>query len=306
VGSPTLESPPVVLTSLPFSETLVIPGGAVNQAVWLGEEGALALATSKGLYLLESLNAEPLIRDAGSPMASVASRTEDERVAAGGLDSLIRIWDGLEGSFLDRWSGHLLGVVRLYYPPSGNFLASASDDATVRIWNEAGSTLQLLRGPITRVVDLAVSPSGLLVAAASEQHVHIWNPYSGEVLEVLSQPSGWYQAVAFSPNSQRLVTAYDGRRLDFRDTLSWERVDVMDLAGAVADLAYSPDGRLLAVAYQDGRIQLRDPFSGYLLADLPGHPEIRSLTFHSETDLMLTSSADGSVRIWDLGPLVDE
>jgi WD40 repeat protein len=300
VALPTLEDTPTPIITLPFEEFSVISGGSVSQSVWLDNESALALATSNGVYFLEPLDADPRILDEGSPIASIARIPGEDWISAGGRDSLIRIWDEATGSFVHHLSGHLLGVVRLSYSWTGGFLASASDDATVRIWDVDGISLHTLRGPITRVVDMAVSSDGQMVAAASNQHVHIWSPFTGELSRTISQPEGWYTAAVFAPNRQILTTAYDGRRLEFWDTGTWERVGLIPMNAPVQSLAYSPDGSMLAVGYADGRIQIWAPHNEYLLADLAGHQQITGMAFSPFGDQLVTSSADGSIRLWDL------
>jgi WD40 repeat protein len=297
---PTLQNTPIVLTNLPYQEKRILPDGKVNQAIWLSGESGLGLATSKGIFLIGLDGDDPEILDAGASVASIVQISDTNQIAAGGYDSLIRFWDAANGDFIKYLRGHLLGVVRLSYSPFGSFLASASDDATVRIWDGDGQHLHTLRGPITRVVDMAASINGQLVAAASNQNVHIWNPQTAELLHTISQPNGWYTAAAFSPNGQVLVTAYDGRRLETWDTTTWKRKDLIPVNAQVQSLEYNATGRLLAIAYQDGRIQIRDTFYRLILADLVGHPKVTGLSFSPDDDQLVSSSADGSIRIWDL------
>jgi WD40 repeat protein len=301
---PTLGSTPTPITALSFSEIQIIADGPVNQAVWLNNESDLALATLNGL-IFHRLEDEAKILDDGYPILSVVYKTGDDQIAAGGGDSLIRLWDLSSGTFIKYLSGHMLGVVRLSYSPARGLLASASDDATVRIWDDRGILLNDLRGPNTRVVDMAISLNGQLVAAASNQHVHIWNPQSGDLLHTISQPEGWFTALAFHPNSQVFVTAYEGGRLEFWDTITWERRNFIPLQVPVQSLVYHPYGRVIAVGYKDGRIQIWDTHHDYLLADLSGHQGLTSMAFNPYEDQLVTSSLDGSIRIWDLAQLIN-
>ena len=297
---PTLESQPTPFTTLPFTETMIVAYGSVNQAIWLIGESELAMATSDGIYLYPPTEDGPRILDPCSSILSVAFLSDNDYISAGGGDSLIRQYDRSTGNFIGNISGHNLGVVRLFHSTFGGFLASASDDATVRIWENDGNPRHTLRGPITRVLDMAVSPNGRIVAAASNQHVHIWNPQNGELIQTISQPEGWYTSATFKPNSQILATAYEGQRLEFWNTETWVRDDFILVDGDIQALTYHPTRHVLAIAYKDGRLQIRDSSYDYLLADLPGHQGITSLAFNPLKDQLVTSSSDGSIRIWDL------
>jgi Tol biopolymer transport system component len=237
-------------------------------------------------------------------MSSVAY-IPDDLIAAGGQDSVIRIWDTYDNGFVTSLSGHLLGVIRLAYSQPGDFLASASDDATIRIWDYDGSPLYTFRNSVTRIMDMALSPNGQMVAAASNRHMHIWRPLSGELSKTITQPDGWYTAVTFSPNSQILTTAFDGRRLEFWNTSTWERINFIGLDTEVLSLAYSPDGTMLAVSFENDSIHIFDAVSLFVIADFAGHNNLTSMTFSPTNDQLLTSSADGSIRVWDVSPLLN-
>jgi hypothetical protein len=299
-----------IITTLAYSETLVVANGSVNQVIWSQDDSTLVLATSKGLYLYDAATLKKQrVFDPGASILSTRLTANDGLLVTGGVDGTIRWWDLATTGYLGSLSDHLLGVVRLDLPDFGNFLASASDDATVRVWdistlyNLGADSVRLLftfRDPVTRVMDLDVNPDGQMVAAASQQHVHIWNSQSGALLRTISQPLGWYTALTFSPDSQVLTTAYDGRRLEFWNTLTWERIKFIPLTGPVQTLACSPDGFFLVVGFEDGRIQIWDVRSKLLRADLIGYPGLTSLDFNALGNRLATSSADGSIRIWDL------
>lgn len=297
-------TPGPAITELEFSETTIVIDGSVNQAIWAQNATELAMATSKGIYLYhsEDLKKQGTL-DLGSSIASVAYTSNDDLIAAGGNDASIRVWDRSNKSFVMNLPGHMLGVIRLNFSQAGDFLASGSDDATVRIWDVSGNLLFTLNDPETRVTDLDVSSTAQMVAASSNRHVHIWSPMTGSLIRTIHQPVGWYQAVAFNPESSRLVTAYEDRRLEFWDTITWARTQVLPQKQRIQFLAFSPDGSMLAAAYEDGRIKIWDPWSLALLVDISGKDDITSMMFNPVSDKLLTSSADGTIRIWDLSPL---
>ena len=92
----------------------------------------------------------------------------------------------------------------------------------------------------------------------------------------------------------------DGYRLEFWDTVTWQRLKFLALAGPVRLLTYSPDGRYLLIGYEDGRLQLRAARSYALLADLSGHPDLSGATFDAAASQLITVSTEGTLRVWDL------
>lgn len=50
-------------------------------------------------------------------------------------DKLIKIWDTYTGDIIKTLRGHAEGISDIAWSSEGDFLASASDDKTVRIWD---------------------------------------------------------------------------------------------------------------------------------------------------------------------------
>ncbi|KAF9347017.1 hypothetical protein BGX34_003465, partial [Mortierella sp. NVP85] len=60
-----------------------------------------------------------------------------DKVASGGKDSTVRIWDVETGACLQAMVGHSKEMDSLVYSPQGDVVVSASDDRTVRLWDVA-------------------------------------------------------------------------------------------------------------------------------------------------------------------------
>lgn len=73
--------------------------------------------------------------DAG--VTSVVISPDGALLAAGSLDTVVRIWDTHTGQLLDKLKGHKDSVYSVAFAPDGKFLVSGSLDKTLKMWDMA-------------------------------------------------------------------------------------------------------------------------------------------------------------------------
>jgi len=79
---------------------------------------------------------DSLNNDAG--VTSVAISPNGQLVAAGSLDTVVRIWDVSTGALLERLRGHRDSVYSVAFTPDGKGLVSGSLDKTLKYWDVSG------------------------------------------------------------------------------------------------------------------------------------------------------------------------
>jgi WD40 repeat protein len=60
---------------------------------------------------------------------------DGKRLASGGMDAIVKIWDLTSGQETLTLKGHSGGIVSLEFSPDGRRLISSAMDRTVRIWD---------------------------------------------------------------------------------------------------------------------------------------------------------------------------
>jgi COMPASS component SWD3 len=60
-----------------------------------------------------------------------------------GADSDLKVWDTATGRLIHTFEGHLAGISTLAWTPDGQWIATGSDDKTIRFWN-----VKTVRNPI--------------------------------------------------------------------------------------------------------------------------------------------------------------
>jgi serine/threonine protein kinase len=201
------------------------------------------------------------------------------------------------------FSGHKDWVQSLAFSADGKWLASASVDRTIRVWDLSnGAVLGTLRGHEGTINAIVYSSDGKWLASASDDgSVRLWDAFGGGLRNTLRGQGGSMFAVGFSPNGKFLAAAGRDRTVFIWDMESGKRVATLEgHKGDVFALAFTPDGKTLATAGNDKTIRFWNYRSGEESSSLTGHKEaILSLAFSPDGRWLASGDAGQSLRIWD-------
>ncbi|MDG2360378.1 MAG: WD40 repeat domain-containing protein, partial [Planctomycetaceae bacterium] len=195
------------------------------------------------------------------------------RVFAGGFRK-IAVLNAKSWSVEQELSEHRAYVTAISVSSDGKILASASEDATLRVWNLSNGTSRVLHAekedPITGVV---FSPNGKQLAVASGDD---------------TRPT--------RPGHVRLIDATSGDVIH-----EFEKHD-----RATTGVAFSPDGKLVASTGFDERVKLHSVESGRLLQDYDGHsrPTNKATFLPSGTHIVSASGGravgKNEIHVWEV------
>lgn len=223
---------------------------------------------------------------------------------------LVRLYDASSGGLIRTFEGHAADVTAVTFDRTGARVASGASDGVVAIWDvEDGTRLASIMAHADAIEGLTFTPDGLrLITGGSDASLRFWDVHSGALLREDTTFDAEVAGPTFSPDGSLFAFASSGAgylwRLTFTEgdgttQVTHEEVLAIPESGG---MEFSPDGRWL-VTVSRNEVSVREAATGQELQRLLGHTGwVMGMSFSPEGDSLATSSLDGSVRIWRLGP----
>uniref|UniRef100_A0A671M9W7 Katanin p80 WD40 repeat-containing subunit B1-like n=1 Tax=Sinocyclocheilus anshuiensis TaxID=1608454 RepID=A0A671M9W7_9TELE len=211
-----------------------------------------------------------------SPVECIQFNSSEERVVAGSQSGSLRLWD-LEAA-KSKWfvlqictlvnikstirnkvillkPGHTQAVRCLAFSPDGKWLASASDDSTVKLWDLiAGKMITEFTSHTSAVNAVQFHPNEYLLATGSaDRTVKLWDLEKFNMIGSSEGETGVVRSILFNPDGSCL---YSGSENTLR-VYGWEPDRCFDVVhvgwGKVSDLAIS-NNQMIAVSYSQNNV----------------------------------------------------
>lgn len=158
--------------------------------------------------------------------------------------------------------GHSRGINDVTWSPTAAYIATASDDKTLRLWNaETGDAYVEFRGHTNFVFSCRFNPqSNLLVSGSYDETVKLWDIRCGECVATLPAHSNPVTGVDFNRDGTMIVSgSYDGL-VRIWDTATGECLKTVYAEGnpPVGGVRFSPNGRFVLTGTLDSKLRLYD------------------------------------------------
>ncbi len=227
---------------------------------------------------------------------------DGEWIAAGLSDGEVAIRDAATGD-IERMLHTRDLVSQVEVTPDGDLLIASADDGA-RVWRtDTWEQVVSIPSAPSGTYMANLSPSGDLIATANgDGSIGIFDGNTGHLIRTLEGHRDLAYAVQFDGTGERLLSVGFDRMVRVWDVRTGEELSELlhDLLISSAEFV----GRDYIVTFDNSSVgRIWDLVSGGIASELRGHTAFgASVAVGPTADRVASTSDDGTVRIWRLGP----
>ena len=301
---------------------------------WIAEGAKLDVGLKPESDLLRELRvrwhppAPPAVYPFPVTVTAVAFTPDNKKVVVSGHHELT-VWDVAGGKLEKRIYTRARRAMAMVFLPDGKLAVAGGrpgEEGDVRIFdlnggtpknvngvaildgvNDKGVMVKQLLDADDEVLCLALSADGKKLASGGcDRLVHVWD-LSGGYANIKELPSienhaDWVCGVAFTPDGKRLATASRDKTAKLWDLAGKESILTFpDHQNPVYAVAIKADGKVGFSVGEDNQLRTWNATpEGKQVRNSGGHGKvILKLVAHPKQPLLVTCSADQTVRIWN-------
>ena len=212
-------------------------------------------------------------------------------------------------------NAHDRGITCVKFSPDGKLLATASADASIKIYAVPEDikqdqpfrllrTLHTHKAGINAISWSPIGPSFTLASASDDKSILLWNPLSSD-FPIPPSPflghSNYVYSLAFSPKGNMLVSGSYDEALFLWDARSAKKMkDLPAHSDPVSGVDFVKDGTMVCSCSSDGLIRIWDSGTHQCLKTLVNEDRkaVTAVRFTPNGRYVLAWTLDSNIRLW--------
>jgi WD40 repeat protein len=237
----------------------------ISLATALHSNGAMiATASGNGVVQLWSL-------DRGECLANFSGRTKrflaasfdrhDQQILAGRDDGLILSWslDQLVATPSIQYVGHQDIIRSIAISPSNKYMASASHDATVRLWDRhTGKCLDIMTVHSNWSSRVFFLDEQTIVSSGEDGKICYWELETKKVTILPTDSQYWLMGLGVSPDGNIIAAGYSSSVIGLWDRKTMHHRTLTSQGSRIRSIAFSPDQQHLVTMSDDSILSVCD------------------------------------------------
>lgn len=230
-----------------------------------------------------------------------------------GAKSIINIYDLKTGECKKtlNYSGSIYSINIAAFSTDSKILAIGDNNGTVEVWNieremVLKSTFKSFKNGLEAI---SVSPDGKLIVTGGDEgngsnSLKVWNANDGKKIFTMTGHVNGINSVCFSPDGKFIVSGSCDGNIKVWNVLTGKEVkNIGSTRSMVSSVNFSSDGKYLVSGhyFEENTVKVWDFTTGEELKSFQGHTgKVKSAQFSSDGKNIVSTSDDGSVKIWDV------
>lgn len=209
------------------------------------------------------------------------------------------------GTTLLNLNQHTNAVMSVAWSPDGEYIATASLDYTVKVWDaRTGELVCTYAGHSAEVFALAWSPDGRYIASGSgDETVQVWNAQDCGAPATTYDETGPVMSVAWSPDGTEIASGGWGRAIHVWQASTGKTLWTRAANDVVSSIAWAPNGDI-AVGSYDEWVRVWD-YEGHLLFSydyqIDGNAAVNAVAWSIQHPYLLAVGLEnGMVNVWNI------
>lgn len=263
-----------LLGVLPFED-------GIPQSLRFSRDGQYLIAgggehSVKGIAAVYSIKTGERVAQVGDELDTVFDADVNDnmsRIALGGPQRMLRIFDATDGTQLFDIKKHTDWIYSVAYSPDGVLVASGDRSGGLFVWEADTGRLYLdLAGHKGAIRSIAWRDDSNVLASASEDGtVKLWDVNSGKAIRSINAGSGGVTAVQFDHKGQ-LVTAGKDRKVRLWDANGKQLTETPAASEAVLEVAITHDSSQMIYGDWTGSVRMSAVADPKKIQELAANP----------------------------------
>jgi WD40 repeat protein len=285
----------------------------INTMTLSADRSLVAFGTTRGsLYIMNLAEFGIfMLRLPGhrATVSDVAFSPDGSRLVSTSLGDDVKVWDAVTGDLLAtlEHANSRRALSAIILPDSQTALVGYDNGDIVR-WNLMGFSEEGFLGAegaghTDPIWDMAISPDGRWIATADERNpvalILVWDANTGRIVYQLSKHTDRIRALAFSPDSQTLISGGEDNLI-----IEWNLANGSPIGffeghtGNILSVNYSPNGERVISGSNDRTVRVWDADNNSELRRFEGNlQDVVAVGFLTDT-LGVSASLDGTMTTW--------
>lgn len=196
------------------------------------------------------------------------------------------------------FDGHLDLVAAIAFSPDDQYVASGSNDRTIRIWRADDAQLVRTMTGQSAIKVITFSPQGqYLASGARDGSIKIWDWQTGLEVKTLSGHTNSLTDLEWSPDGTKLASSGWDRKVRVWDFVTGNELKSFDNEGWVRAVTWSPDSKFLFGGGDDLSLRVWLVDEGKLSAEFEVRNKIMLLSAAPQGSLVAMTLENGDLKV---------